>query len=173
MRKVTKSEYIENKVNSTSYFNQPVKEWLESFPSIMSVRSGAGRLNYYLEWLNKTDLEIIQEYKNSEDKREWNKETAKTINRYMLDMQKIRGWNPNTARSSVSSVRGFFSYHTESVKMRRGSIPKPQRAQNKHYFTQSELKKMFYCADLKEKAVLVADKKPKNLLLGRFKKPND
>jgi len=76
MQPVTKAEYIQKKVDSTRYYNEPVAEWLNIFPSMMSVRSGAGRLKYYLEWLNKTDIELIQEYKNAQNKHDWNKVTS-------------------------------------------------------------------------------------------------
>jgi hypothetical protein len=154
VRPVTKQEYVNRQVSETSYFNDPTKEWLMSFPSIETVRSACRRFFIFCEWLGKDDLGLIREYREAQNKNDWAKETGRIIIRYMLEMEKAKKWSNNTARSSVSSVMGFFTYHCQKVQLRRGTMLRQERAKGKHRFTQKELQKMYYCSDLKEKAIL-------------------
>ena len=144
----------------------PMEEWLEEY-SKDSTRIGNERdFKEFCEWAHTTDVELVQEYKSAEDKEAWAKKTGALLVKWYNWMLKDypckerggrvfkKGLATNTARARVSSARAFFRNQCRPVIVRRGAIARAKPALGEHEFTQEELRKMFFFADTRGKAVL-------------------
>lgn len=144
----------------------PMEEWLEEY-SKDSTREGNKRdFSEFCEWAHTTDIELVQEYKSAEDKEAWAKKTGALLVKWYNWMLKEypckerggrvfkKGLATNTARARVSSARAFFRNQCRPVIIRRGAIARAKPALGEHEFIQEELRKMFFFADTRGKAVL-------------------
>ncbi|MGD9130260.1 MAG: tyrosine-type recombinase/integrase [Candidatus Bathyarchaeota archaeon] len=153
MNPTTIREYINQRISESKYLGEPTANWLSEYSSRDTVYSHCNRFEQFLQAIDKTDVQIVTEYKQATDKDQFAKEYGKVVLKYYHDYI-TKGYSSNTARSATSSIRAFFTSQTTSLRIKRRSIRKTRRAQNQHTFTQAELKKMFYVADIRDKAIL-------------------
>jgi integrase len=100
-----------------------------------------------------TDAEFIEGFKRAKDKNEWSKVMgAKIIAFYNHMLQ--NGYSVNTGRNYASTARAFSRDTCAPLIVKRGKIAKAKSAKGEHEFTREELAKMFYVADVRDKAVL-------------------
>lgn len=132
------------------------EEWVKaSYPNADSVSAWKyrDRMNSFLEFLGTTDSQFVEAYKRSKDRNEWAKQTGfKLVAFYNDKVQK--GYATNTARAEVSTVRAFCRDNCTSLILARRKIAKAKSAKGEHEFTRDELAKMFYVADVRNKAIL-------------------
>jgi len=153
MKTSTIQDYINSRIEESNFLNEPSKRWLEEYSSKDTVYSHSNRFEQFLKAINKTDVELVEEYKETQNKDEYARKYGKEVLKYYHNYIK-QGYSSNTARSVTSSIRAFFTSQTISVKIKRRSIRKIRRASNQHMFTQAELKKLFFVADVRDKAIL-------------------
>jgi hypothetical protein len=110
------------------------------------------RLNAFLEFLNVTDSEFVETYKQTQDKTEWARHTGLKVVEFYNEFTKK--YATNTARSYVSSARAFCRDTCQSLIIQRKRISKPKMATGEHEFNREELSKMFHIADVRDKAIL-------------------
>jgi integrase len=135
------------------WLGQPTQEWLKSYSKPLMIPNSLRNMALFCEWIQKTDVQLVQEYKDATDKEQWAKDMGKKLVEYLNHLLKS-GYSVNSARSYTGSVRAFFTNQARSVKIARGKIPKQQVATGEHEFSQVELQKMFHYADVRGKAVL-------------------
>lgn len=131
-------------------------KWVkESYPNadVVSSWKYRDRINTFFEYLGVTDSEFVEGYKRATDKHEWAKSTGiKAISFYNDRVQK--GYATNTVRAEVSTVRAFCRDNAITLILARKKIAKAKSAKGEHEFTREELSKMFYVADVRDKAIL-------------------
>jgi hypothetical protein len=145
------TEFIESSVEET-IMASPKDEWLKEIKESVRHRYSA-RLDEFLEWVNKTPEQLVEEYKATNDKDAWAKKWGSIVLQY-YQARLSAGYSINSARADSVAPRSFFSSQCQGVKIARGKIAKAQIATGEHSFTQDELKKMFYFGDVKSKAIL-------------------
>lgn len=111
------------------------------------------RLNMFFEFINQTDAQFIEEYKRSKDRVEWSKAIGKKVVAFYND-RVSKGYRTNTVRAETSTVRAFCRDNATTLIVQRRKIAKAKSAKGEHEFTRGELSKMFYIADVREKAIL-------------------
>lgn len=143
-----------------------IDEWLSEYSKKSTKQLWNRRIQIFLEWCGKSDDELIKEFQSAEDKRQWAKETGNlllTFQNYLLNDYprhdkhgKVvgKGLKANTVRGIVSAARAFFSSQCLPVSIKRGRIVEAEMAYGEHEFTQDELRRMFYYADVRGKAIL-------------------
>lgn len=140
----------------------PKEKWLDEYSKKPQVlRKYGEQFETFLQWIGKTDTELVKEYKQATDKDTWRKERGRELVRWY---NKLLGPNPtanrqepylnNSARAFITAVRSFYSSQCIEVKIRKGAIAKPQMATREHEFLLSELQMMYRMANLKEKATV-------------------
>jgi len=132
----------------------PKEEWLAEYPKELTRFHYNRNFELFCAWAKTSDVELVKEYEASKNKKRWRKETGATIVRYYSYLLSEKGYASNTARSMLSGIRAFLSSQCETPKIRRGAIAKPKIALGEHEFTAVELRKMFFYADTREKAIL-------------------
>jgi site-specific recombinase XerD len=142
---------IDAAVNN-SVMGKPIDNWLKEMKE--SVRSRyLARFNEFLEWTGKTDVQLVEEYKQATDKEVWEKTMGSIVLRY-YQARLSAGYSINSARADSVAPRSFFSSQCQEVKIARGKIAKAQIATDEHSFSQDELKQMFHYADVRGKAII-------------------
>jgi hypothetical protein len=114
------------------------------------------RMNMFLEFLGMTDAEFVEGYKRANDRHEWAKQTGLKAIAYYND-RVGKGYATNTVRAEVSTVRAFCRDNCTTLLIPRRKIAKAKSAKDEHEFTREELAKMFYCGDVRAKAVLATE----------------
>jgi hypothetical protein len=139
-----------------NFIGEITEQWIkDSYPTAKAsnVWKYKDRLNSFFEFLGLTDAEFVENYKRSTDKNRWAKRMGfKVVAFYNHMLQK--GYAVNTARNYASTPRAFSRDVCTPLIVRRGKIAKAKSAKGEHEFTREELAKMFYCADVRGKAVL-------------------
>jgi hypothetical protein len=141
------------------------EQWIKtSYPSASTQDKWNyhNRMNMFLEYLGLTDSEFIEGYKRAKDRLEWSKQIGLKLVafykwRTSKDPKRTEHPEPyatNTVRAEVSSVRAFCRDNCTTLILPRRKIAKAKSAKGEHEFTQIELSKMFYVADVRGKAVL-------------------
>jgi site-specific recombinase XerD len=143
--------FIDAAVNG-SVMGKPIDNWLKEMKESARSRYLA-RFNEFLEWTGKTDVELVQEYRQATDKDAWTRKWGSIVLQY-YQARLSAGYSVNSARADSVAPRSFFSSQCQEVKIQRGKIAKAQIATGEHSFTQDELKKMFHYGDVKQKAIL-------------------
>lgn len=132
------------------------KQWVKASYSNADAQSAwkyKDRMNEFLGFLGLTDSEFVEGYKRAKDRLEWAKQMGlKAVAFYNSRVQK--GYATNTVRAEVSTVRAFCRDNCTTLIVPRKKIAKAKSAKGEHEFTQAELAKMFYVADVRAKAVL-------------------
>jgi len=151
---VTVESYVAQRCRESKYLNESAFRWLtQDYAKISAVYSNSKRLESFCKWFGKTDNEIVESYKQAEDKDKWSKELgaqAVAFQNYLLKQD----YAINTARAQVSGIRAFCRSQCTPLRIRRKAIKKARRASGEHVFTRQELSKMFFVANAFEKAVL-------------------
>jgi hypothetical protein len=130
----------------------PKEEWLKEIKETVRARYSS-RFDEFLEWIQKTPEQLVEEYKQVTDKETWAKKYGAIVLKY-YQARLSAGYSINSARADSVAPRSFFSSQCQEVKIQKGKIAKAQIATGEHSFTQDELKKMFYFGDVKSKAIL-------------------
>jgi site-specific recombinase XerD len=131
------------------------EEWVKrAYPNYKSqdVWRANDRLNAFLEYVNMTDSEFVETYKQAKDRTEWARNTGEKVVEYYNEL--LKKYSINTARCYVSSARAFCRDNCQSLIIMKRRIAKPERAKNEHEFTREELAKMYAIADTRDKAIL-------------------
>lgn len=132
------------------------EQWVkDSYPTAKAkdVWKIKDRLNAWFEFIGLTDSEFMEQYKRAKDKTQWSKDIGfKAVAFYNSMIQ--QGYAVNTARSYASTPRAFCRDMCIPLIVHKGKIKKPQTAKGEHEFTREELAKMFYVADVRDKAIL-------------------
>jgi len=144
------------KTKEWKHIGKITEKWVsEAYPSASAVDSWKhkDRLNNFFEFLGLTDSEFMEGYKRAQDKHEWAKRIGfKVIAFYNNRIAK--GYATNTARAETSTVRAFCRDNCTTLIVARKKIAKAKSAKGEHEFTREELAKMFYVADVRDKAIL-------------------
>jgi site-specific recombinase XerD len=143
--------FIDAAVNG-SVMGKSIDNWLKEMKESARSRYLA-RFNEFLEWTGKTDVQLVEEYKQATDKEAWARKYGSIVLQYYQARLSV-GYSVNSARADSVAPRSFFSSQCQEVRIARGKIAKAQIATGEHSFTQDELKKMFYFGDVKSKAIL-------------------
>jgi len=133
----------------------PKEEWLKEIKETVRARYSS-RFDEFLEWIQKTPEQLVEEYKQVTDKEAWAKKYGSIIVQY-YQARLSAGYSVNSARADSVAPRSFFSSQCQEVRIARGKIAKAQIATGEHSFTQDELKKAFYFGDVKSKAILATE----------------
>lgn len=151
-------------------------DWLESIskPSYQQGRRDTFLifLDYLREkegWENPTGDKVLQKHvenRKSDDKK------AKfyfddLLPKFVDWLKEERGVSHNSAVSLSTHVRGFFAYHRDPLKIRKGKIQRIEKAKRYHVFKQSELRDMVRVANVEEKPVILLGK-DEGLRVGDF-----
>lgn len=140
------------KVAETDENKGPMEEWLEELgPG--SRQTYESKFKDFLEWVGKTDEEILEEWRAVEDRDEFRKDWGKVVLRYYQYCLERTG-KVNTARTHVTAVRSFFASQCDKLKIKKGAIAKPRAARGEHVFSRGDLQQMFKFAGVREKAIL-------------------
>ena len=107
----------------------------------------------FLDWAKTTPEELLKIYEEAKDKRKWAKEYGAILLRFQGDLLK-KGMKPNSVNTAVNCARSFFSSSCQPIKFRRGGIVQKEMAKGEHVFSQSDLQKMYFIADLRDKAIM-------------------
>jgi len=95
----------------------------------------------------------MEAYKRTKDRHEWARKTGfKVVAFYNYRIKK--GYATNTVRAEVSTIRAFCRDNCTTLIVARKKIAKARKAKGEHEFTREELAKMFYVADVRDKAIL-------------------
>lgn len=132
------------------------EKWVkDSYPTAKSqdVWKIKDRLNEWFKFLEVTDSEFLEVYKRTKDKTEWSKKYGFQVIAFYNSMVQ-KGYATNTARSYASTPRAFCRDVCIPLIVRKGKIAKPKSGKGEHEFTREELAKMFYVADVRDKAIL-------------------
>jgi len=144
------------KTKEWNFIGKITENWVrEAYPSATVVDSWKykDRMNNFLEYLGMTDIEFVETYKRSEDKHEWARKIGFKVVAFYND-RISKGYATNTVRAEVSTVRAFCRDNCTTLIVPRKKIAKAKRAIGEHEFTREELAKMFYVADVRDKAIL-------------------
>jgi len=131
-------------------------QWIkDSYPNAdaQATWKSKNTMNTFLEFLGMTDKEFVEGYKRAKDRNEWAKETGKKAIAFYNDRVQ-KGYATNTVRAEVSTVRAFCRDNCTTLILARKKIAKAKASTGEHEFTREELAKMFYVADVKQKAIL-------------------
>ena len=131
----------------------PKELWLEGYLKTSTKQRYEYDFNAFCEWAKTSDVELVDEYNDAENKKQWAKRKGADIVKFYNWLRK-EGKSVNYSRSKTSAIRAFLKSQCEQVQIRRGAIPKPEIAFGEHEFTQKELRKMYHFGDVKEKAIL-------------------
>ncbi|NVM23752.1 MAG: tyrosine-type recombinase/integrase [Desulfobacterales bacterium] len=130
----------------------PMEKWLEELgPG--SRQTYESKFKDFLNWADKTDREIVVEWKAVEDRDEFRKDWGKVVLRYYQHLLE-QGAKINTARTHVIAARSFFASQCDKLKIKKGAIAKPRAARGEHVFSRGDLQKMYKFAGVREKAIL-------------------
>lgn len=132
------------------------EDWIKAgYPngSSQDVWNYRNRMNMFLEFLGMTDKEFIEGYKRAKDRLEWSKQMGLKVVAF-YNKRVSEGYATNTVRAEVSTVRAFCRDNATTLILPRRKIAKAKSAKGEHEFTQAELAKMFYIADVRGKAIL-------------------
>jgi len=144
------------KTKEWKFIGKTVLDWVaQAYPSASPTDAWKykDRLNTWLEYLDVTDSEFVEGYKRAKDKHEWAKSVGfKAVAFYNDRLNK--GYATNTARAEVSTVRAFCRDNCVQLILARKKIAKAKPSVGEHEFSREELAKMFYVADVRDKAVL-------------------
>jgi len=130
----------------------PKEEWLKEYSKEETRYKYNFNFGLFCKWANTNDMELVEEYKNS-DPREFSKKWGKKIiqyHNYILES----GKKSNTARSLTIAPRAFFKSQCIEVKIKRGGIRKAEMATGEHEFRLEELQKMYQVGNIEDKARL-------------------
>jgi len=61
-------EYIKRAVEESDVLGKPMEEWLKEYSKKSAIYSNRKKLEDFLKWCNKTDVELVSSYKQAEDK---------------------------------------------------------------------------------------------------------
>lgn len=117
-------------------------------------------IKFFINWSKTSFEELVRDYKNSEDKVLWSREMANLVLRFQNEMLETvspktkKPYSRNYVRNIVVVVSSFFSTECQPLTFRKGKTIKVSMAQNEHSFSIQDLRKMFDCADLRDKTVL-------------------
>jgi len=131
----------------------PTENWLKQYSQDSARRKNRRAMAFLCAWLEKSDVELIVEYKEAADKEEWSKQTGQRLVEWVNWLLE-KGYMVNSARALLGDVRAFFTYHCRPVNIGRRKIPKQQIASGEHEFSLLDLRKMFHFADMRGKAIL-------------------
>jgi len=133
------------------WLTDTTEQWLKTYGK------GQGKLRrnmaFFCAWVQKTDSQLVAEYKETANKEEWAKNMGNKVVEWFHWLRENK-YEINSARAFIGNVRAFFSYHCRPVKIGRRKIPKQQVAKGEHEFNVLELRKMFHYADVRGKAIL-------------------
>lgn len=138
-----------------SKIGEITEKWVQhTYPNYKSqdVWKTKDRLNACLEYLNMTDSEFVETYRQAKDRTEWARNTGNKVIEYYNQL--LKKYAVNTARSYVSSIRAFARDTCQPLIIQHKRIAKPERAKNEHEFTREELAKMYHVGDVRDKAIL-------------------
>lgn len=131
-------------------------EWVKaSYPSATVGDSWKykDRMNNFLEFMNLTDKEFVGTYRRAKDRIEWAKEIGKKVIAFYNDRVQ-KGYATNSVRAEVSTIRAFCRDNCTTLILARKKIAKAKASVGEHEFSREELAKMFYVADVRDKAIL-------------------
>jgi len=132
----------------------PLEEWLSEYDKESTKRVSESRMKAFLEWLGKSDIEIVEDFKKSKDHLEWSKQYGKVLLQYFDYMVNEKKVQRNTAKSVIGTIRAFFVSQTISLKIKKGTMKGNGIALNEHEFTLEELQMMYRVGNLEERTFL-------------------
>lgn len=132
----------------------PKEKWLAEYSKKSTITVYKKNFNDFCIWAKTSDIELVKQYDEVENKRVWRKEMGAVILRWYAYMLKEKGMAINTARSKLNGIRAFLKSQAEAPYIKKGAIAQPQIAVGEHEFTREELKRMFHFGDVREKALL-------------------
>lgn len=138
---------------AVKWLGEPTVNLLKSYNKQTSINRVKASIATFCEWAQKTDVQFVEEYKQATDKEQWAKDMGKTLVEW-FNVLRQNDYKVNSARGTVGNVRAFFRDQCRPVKIEKRKIPKQQAATGEHEFSQTDLRKMFYYADVRGKAML-------------------
>ena len=133
---------------------KPTEEWLKEYDNAKTIQKMKWGLGRFLEWLGKSDEEVVAEYKQATDKKMWQKVYSRKVLEY-YNMRLKEGYSVNYARNEITPIRAFCRSMCMELRFKRGKIAKAVMASGEHEFSQKDLQKMYGVGNLKEKAIVV------------------
>jgi len=144
------------KVKEWQFIGEITENWVAAnYPTAQPKDSWKYKdtINTFFEWMGLTETEFMEGYKRAKDRREWAQVTGKKLVAF-YNYRKKKGYATNTVRSEVSKIRAFCRDNCTTLIIQRRKIGRPTKAKDEHEFTREELAKMFYVADVRDKAIL-------------------
>jgi len=132
----------------------PRQLWLEEYDKESTRKLWSWRFERFLKWSNKTDIELVEEFKQSRDQIGYAKKYGKIMLKYFDYLVNEKGIARGTAKSEVASVRAFFSSQTISLKIKKGTMKSNSIALGEHEFSLAELQQIYRVSDIREKVLL-------------------
>ncbi|TRZ50159.1 MAG: hypothetical protein D4S01_07175 [Dehalococcoidia bacterium] len=132
--------------------SETINDWLSEYSGQTYYKHREGILKF-LSFLGKTIEEVMEDYKDAEDKARWARDMGHEVIKFYHHMIN-EGYSINSARTWTIPVRAFFSAKATQLKVKRGAIPRAQIASNEHKFLQQELSDMYYYSNTFDKALL-------------------
>jgi hypothetical protein len=110
-------------------------------------------MNTFSEFLGMRDSGFIESYKRAKDQHEWAKQTGTKVIAF-YNKRLNQGYATNTAPAEVSTARAFCRDNCITLLLSGKKTAKAKSAKGEHEFTREEQSKMFYAADVRDKAIL-------------------
>lgn len=132
----------------------PMEAWLSEYVKERTAYINRGIFKQYLEWLGKSDTEIVREYKEAKDKQQWNKATKNQILQFQAWLTKEKGYAQNTVRTRIQILRAFYNSQCEQIKNLKGKIVKQTIARGEHIFSLEDMKALRDIGTLRGKAMI-------------------
>jgi len=124
--------------------NEDVQQWLSEYSNPRTQNTMRIRLSGFLKWFDGDIKDLIKLS---------SKECKHQILQYQSEM-KASGKPNNSILSVITSVRALFKYLEKPLAFGRGRLVSLQEAQNKHSFSNGDLKTMFEVSDTRGKALI-------------------
>jgi len=123
--------------------NKEIQSWLSEYHNRITKRNMRLRIKDFLNSINMSPEDFIK----------LSSKEAKHIVLQYQAKEKAKGTPNNTILSNVTAPRALFKYLEKPLAL-KGKLVKIQRAQNRHYFSNGDLSKMFDVADIRGKAMI-------------------
>lgn len=124
--------------------NEDVRQWLSEYSNKKTQSTMKIRLNSFVQWFDG-DIEDLTKLSSKEAKHQ--------ILKFQAEM-KANGKPNNTILADITAIRALFKYLEKPLAFGRGRLVRLQEAQNKHSFSNGDLKAMFEVSDTRGKALI-------------------
>ena len=140
-----------------------MEAWLSEYKRESTALINRGNFEQYLEFLGKSDTELVKEYKEAKDKEVWNKETRNRLLQFQAWLLKPihtfrgktnRAYSQNSVRTRVQILRAFYNSQCSQIKGLKGKIVKQTIAKGEHVFSLEDMRALREIGDFREKAMI-------------------